>query len=123
VTFKPPPRRPATSGSFKRGQSGNPGGRPKALMEVIELARSHTREAISALADIVRNGDAPPSAQVAAATALLDRGWGKPVQPSELSGPGGTPLQTYVVRMPTPVESVRQWMDTYAPEAARDKGD
>lgn len=42
----------------------------------------------------------------------------------EFSGPGGTPLnppgQTYVVRMPTPVESVKQWMDAYVPETERE---
>jgi hypothetical protein len=42
----------------------------------------------------------------------------------EFSGPGGAPLnppgQTYVVRMPTPVESVKQWMDAYVPETERE---
>lgn len=56
------------------GKSGNPGGRPKALRDVEELARQHTPSAIQALAEAL--GD--PDKRVAAAVALLDRAWGKP---------------------------------------------
>lgn len=68
---------------FQPGQSGNPGGRPKALKAVEDAARTHTEEAIATLAAICRNKDAPEAARVAAANALLDRGWGKPRQPTE----------------------------------------
>ena len=113
-------KRPAPRTAFRPGQSGNPSGRPKIPGDVIELARAHTAMAIGALADIASNSEAPPAARVAASEALLSRAWGKPIQPSELSGPGGTPLQSYVVRMPSPVESVRQWMDIYAPGTERE---
>ena len=69
---------------FQKGQSGNPGGRPKAIVEVQELARAETAASIAALVRIRDAEDAPPAAVVAAATALLDRGWGKPVQSHEL---------------------------------------
>jgi hypothetical protein len=46
-------------------------------LDVQELARTHTKEAVEAL---VRGLD-DPKHYVAAATALLDRGWGKPTQP------------------------------------------
>jgi Family of unknown function (DUF5681) len=65
---------------FAKGQSGNPGGRPKELRDVIELARSHGPEAIKTLADIMNNDQSPPAARVGAATAILDRGYGKPPQ-------------------------------------------
>jgi hypothetical protein len=67
------------STSFKPGRSGNPGGRPKAIGIVQELARQHTPRAIDKLADIMRNSQSD-SAKIAAAKELLDRGWGKPAQ-------------------------------------------
>ena len=36
----------------------------------------------------------PPMAQLAAANALLDRGYGRPAQAVEMSGKGGGPIQT-----------------------------
>lgn len=58
----------------------NPGGRPAGLADVRELARSHTAEAITTLKEIMSDQEALESARIAAATALLDRGWGKPKQ-------------------------------------------
>jgi hypothetical protein len=52
----------------------------RALADIRSLARAHTETAIRTLAGIMRENRAPPSARVAAAQALLDRGWGKPEQ-------------------------------------------
>ena len=82
---------------FKKGQSGNPGGRPKVIAEVKELARAHTGEAIDTLVSIMANAKAAPAARVSAANALLDRGYGKP--PQHITGEGGP---SYVVRLPEP---------------------
>ena len=59
---------------FVRGTSGNPGGRPRAALDVQELARSHTVEAIATLVKALDD----PKHCGAAAAALLDRGWGRP---------------------------------------------
>jgi hypothetical protein len=47
---------------------------------VRQLARKHTAAAIKKLAEILETGQSE-QAQILAATALLDRGWGKPTQP------------------------------------------
>ncbi len=65
---------------FVPGKSGNPGGHSKTPPLVRELARQHTKAAIDRLATIMKKG-ASEQAQIAAASILLDRGWGKPTQP------------------------------------------
>ena len=65
------------NGRFAKGQSGNPGGRPRDEQKVAELARSYTREAIETLAELMRSGN-EERVRGMAAQALLDRGWGKP---------------------------------------------
>jgi hypothetical protein len=61
----------------------------KATADLRSLARSHTETAVNTLASIMNMSDAPPAARVGAASALLDRGWGKPPQALEHSGKDG----------------------------------
>lgn len=81
--------RAAPKSAFKPGQSGNPGGRPKKderLRMIEDIAREHSEEAMLALLDEAKSGKGAP--RVAAAVAILDRGWGKPVERSESGKPG-----------------------------------
>jgi hypothetical protein len=71
---------------FAKGESGNPGGRPRVEGEIRELARQHTGTALRTLIEIAERGE-NESARVAAANAILDRGYGKaavPVVPADL---------------------------------------
>lgn len=62
----------------------------KAPTDIRSLARAHTETAVRTLAGIMRQAKAPPAARVAAAQALLDRGWGKASQP--ITGKDEEPL-------------------------------
>lgn len=57
-----------------KGQSGNPGGRPKGIAA---KAREHTDRALEVLAEALDDEDR--RVRVTAAKELLDRGWGKPL--------------------------------------------
>ncbi len=78
---------------FIKGKSGNPGGRPKAVLEVTELAREHSAAAIATLAKIMLDDAAPPAARVAAANSILDRGFGRPAQAVQVTGKDDGPVQ------------------------------
>jgi len=65
---------------WAKGQSGNPGGRPKGWKRLQELCRENTETALRALVEVASDGNANSGARVAAACALLDRGYGRPVQ-------------------------------------------
>lgn len=68
---------------FQKGQSGNPGGRAKERLAdgrtLADLAREHTEDALKALVRVLESSESD-AAIVSAATAVLDRGWGRPRQ-------------------------------------------
>ena len=53
----------------------------KAAADIRSLARAQTALAIRTLTGICGSKAAPAAARVSAASALLDRGWGRPAQP------------------------------------------
>jgi len=72
------------STSWKPGFCPNPGGRPKQLTNVRDLAREKTEKAIHTLVSVMDGRKSPPNARVAASVAILHLGWGRP-QAMELS--------------------------------------
>lgn len=79
-------------GRFTKGKSGNPGGRPKKLEDVKELAATYTKDAIERLAYWMKTDDS--KASISASTALLNRAWGMPTAPVEHTGKDGEAIQT-----------------------------
>lgn len=63
---------------FQPGQSGNPGGRPAESSALKKMAREHAVKAVAVLVSALDDEDA--RIRVAAASAILDRGFGKPAQ-------------------------------------------
>ena len=79
---------------WKKGQSGNPAGKPTEkvidpatgqIVSLRELARSYTKEAFDVLSASMRSDD--ERVAVAAAEAILSRGWGK--APQSVTGEDG----------------------------------
>ena len=71
---------------------------PKAPADLRSLARAHTELSVQTLAGIARNSTSD-QARVSAAQALLDRGWGKPIQPR--TGDGGSGSIQVIIRQIT----------------------
>lgn len=63
---------------FRPGQTGNPGGRPKAATDVVKLARDGSEKAIKRLVKLIDSEE--DRVALAAAVAVLDRAVGKPAQ-------------------------------------------
>lgn len=86
-----------SSGRFKKGKSGNPGGRKSVDQSVTKLAQDHTQDAINTLVEICNDKKAAKNSRVAAAREILDRGWGRPMQSVEHSGPDGAAIPHSVI--------------------------
>ena len=83
--------------AWKKGQSGNPSGRPKTDPELEALLKTYCADAISTLYKIATNPKSQDRARVMAANSILDRGLGKPIQ--RIAGKDGAPVVVHVLTL------------------------
>ena len=78
---------PGNQVGFQKGKSGNPGGQPKQIKEIVELARGHAPKAISRLVHLAQHAK-DERVQLEACRLLLERGYGKTIQPMAFGDEG-----------------------------------
>ncbi len=83
-------------GGRRAGAGRKPGTKARATVvqkaTLSELARKHTAAALRTLVEVAASGTSE-AARIAAASAILDRGYGKPPASVEHSGPDGGPIE------------------------------
>lgn len=78
-------------GGARPGAGRRKGAPNKVTVIVKDAAQAFTADALDTLAKIMKDGDSPAAARVAAANALLDRGHGKPKQSLDIDARVTTP--------------------------------
>lgn len=84
------------AGQFKPGQSGNPGGRPVGTFKLALKAQEFGQEALDFIVEVMRDETEEKKNRMYAASEILDRGFGKPKQTSEVTGVEGGPFKLIV---------------------------
>ena len=74
-------------GRFIKGISGNPSGKPPVAAEVKEMFRNATIPAVQLLIDTINDIEAKQETRIRCAEIVLDRMFGKAVQPLEAHFP------------------------------------
>lgn len=82
----------ASHGGARKGAGRKPGAVGKAKRDLANIAKGHAGTAIKTLVIVMTDEDAPHSARVNAANAILDRGYGKPFQSQVISGDPDNPV-------------------------------
>jgi hypothetical protein len=92
-------------GCFKKGETGNPGGRPKLPADIREAFKARAPEALEVLTRCLQSDD--ERIAIMAAQAIFDRGYGKPTQ--SINANINESAVRYV-EIPRKSESVEAWV-------------
>jgi len=83
---------------FQPGKTGNPGGRPKKTDEertLEQMCRGKTPDALGVLIQIMESGEQERN-RITAAMAIIERGYGKAVQPTTIGNPDGSKMDMHM---------------------------
>lgn len=97
----------ARPGTFPKGTTGNPNGRPKLTPDALDaraLARKYTKEAVDGLLDLARNAE-ESGVRARCWESILDRGHGK--APTVLAGEGGVGPSEITIRLASPLPEIK----------------
>jgi len=79
--------------AWVKGVSGNPGGRPPGLAELVREQTQDGQELVRFMLGVLRGRKQPVRLRMEAAAWLADRGFGKALQQMELTGADGGPME------------------------------
>jgi hypothetical protein len=114
VRGRPFPKGNGLGRKFPKGVSGNPGGIPKDVQQFRELLQTRTLVGLARMDDILTHGT--EEGIIKAVREIWANAWGRPSQPTEVSGPGGGPVRVKY-------DDVRQKLSQMATEALANKED
>lgn len=100
----------AQRGGARPGAGRKKGSVSKAKRDLMAMAKDHAEAALGVLVSVAENKEASDAARVSAATAILDRGYGKPRQAVDIEA------DVNLTPRPTVIEFV-------APDVGADEGE
>ena len=77
--------------AFEKGNKANPTGRPKLTpeeMDLIAACKAKTPEALAVIEKLMTESQSD-KVKLSAALSIIERAWGKPIQPTTVSAPDG----------------------------------
>ena len=95
-------------------ESGNPGGRPKLPADIREMFKAKAPEALEVLTRCLQSDD--DRVAMMAAQAILDRGYGKPMQSID-ANINDDPVR-YIVELPEKSATTEEWLESIRREDA-----